>query len=85
MIAVVFTTNGGCQGRVLVVDWSIVAAFVKLLRAALPNPIQFSIVRAKLRFLGCGVKCVAGVFFSVGVWEQRGHERVRAQQITKVI
>lgn len=67
MIAVVFTTNGGCQGRVLVVDWSIVAAFVKLLRAALPNPIQFSIVRAKLRFLGCGVKCVAGAVFSVGV------------------
>lgn len=79
----IYDERGVVKGEVLVVDWSIVAAFVKLLRAALPNPIQFSIVRAKLRFLGCGVKCVAGVIFSVGVWEQRAQGRVRAR-ITKL-
>ena len=51
----IYDERGVVKGEVLVVDWSIVAAFVKLLRAALPNPIQFSIVRAKLRFLSCGV------------------------------
>lgn len=62
----IYDERGVVKGEVLVVDWSIVAAFVKLLRAALPNPIQFSIVRAKLRFLGCGVKCVAGVILASG-------------------
>jgi hypothetical protein len=70
----IYDERGVVKGEVLVVDWSIVAAFVKLLRAALPNPIQFSIVRAKIRFLTCGVKCVAGAIFSVGVWEQRALE-----------
>lgn len=79
----IYDERGVVKGEVLVVDWSIVAAFVKLLRAALPNPIQFSIVRAKIRFLSCGARCVAGAIFSVGVWEQRalrGSVRVTHQR-----
>lgn len=67
----IYDERGVVKGEVLVVDWSIVAAFVKLLRAALPNPIQFSIVRAKFRFLICGVKCVAGAILALGFWNKR--------------
>ena len=49
------------------VDWSIGRLSLKLLRAALLNPIEFSIVRAKFRFLCCGAE-VWLMLFSVG-WE----------------
>jgi hypothetical protein len=62
-----YDERGVVKGEVLVVEWSIVAAFVKLLRAALLNPIEFSIVRAKFRFLNCGAH-VWLVHFSVGGW-----------------
>lgn len=69
----IYDERGVVKGEVLVVDWSIVAAFVKLLRAALPNPIQFSIVRAKFRFLSCGVEMCGWCDFSVGVLEQKSY------------
>lgn len=79
----IYDERGVVKGEVLVVDWSIVAAFVKLLRAALPNPIQFSIVRAKLRFLGCGVDVWLVRFLALGFWNKELHERVRARQSPK--
>lgn len=87
----IYDERGVVKGEVLVVDWSIVAAFVKLLRAALPNPIQFSIVRAKFRFLRCGVKCVAGAILALGFWNKElersvhgGHQKGMEQHINTI-